>query len=105
MSRKRKVVGQEKVVSRLKAVHDRTGLSGRAYWLSGQSGTGKSTIAKLIASSVADEFFVIELDSQYCTPARLKELEKDLQTRSWGKGGRAVIINEAHGLSKQAIAQ
>src|ERR1700682_6300122 len=98
MSRKRKVVGQEKVVSRLKAVRDRTGLSGRAYWLSGQSGTGKSTIAKLIASSVADEFFVIassvadeffveELDSQYCTPARLKELEKDLQTRSWGKGG------------------
>jgi DNA polymerase III gamma/tau subunit len=48
------VVGQEKVVARLRALSARGGLAGRAYWLSGQSGTGKTTIARLIAQEVAD---------------------------------------------------
>jgi len=36
------VVGQDKIVSRIQALAKR-GLTGRAYWLSGQSGTGKTT--------------------------------------------------------------
>jgi DNA polymerase III gamma/tau subunit len=44
------VVGQDKTVSRLQALAKRGGLAGRAYWLSGQSGTGKTTIARLIAA-------------------------------------------------------
>ena len=42
------VVGQDKVVKRIMALRKR-GLAGRAYWLSGASGTGKSTIARLLA--------------------------------------------------------
>src|SRR5262249_4680832 len=51
------VVGQDKVVNRLLALR-RRGLAGRAYWLSGPSGTGKTTIARLIAAEVAEEFCV-----------------------------------------------
>ena len=36
------VVGQDKIVQRVRALSKR-GLAGRAYWLSGQSGTGKSS--------------------------------------------------------------
>jgi len=49
------VVGQDKVVARIEGLRKR-GLAGRAYWISGQSGTGKTTIARLIATEVANEF-------------------------------------------------
>src|SRR5262249_24051242 len=60
------VVGQETVVQRVQALAKR-GLAGRAYWLSGQSGTGKTTIARLIAAEVADEFSTDELDAAALT--------------------------------------
>ncbi len=47
----RDVVGQDKTLKRIDVLH-RRGLSGRAYWLSGQSGTGKTTIARLIAAEI-----------------------------------------------------
>jgi DNA polymerase-3 subunit gamma/tau len=97
------VVGQDKVVNRLLALR-RRGLSGRAYWLSSQSGTGKTTIARLIAAEVAEEFCVQEVDAAGLTVAALRELERDMQVRGWGeKGGRAYVINEAHGLRKDVI--
>jgi DNA polymerase-3 subunit gamma/tau len=97
------VVGQDKVVNRLLALRKR-GLSGRAYWLSGQSGTGKTTIARQIAAEVAEEFCVQEVDAAGLTVAALRELERDMQVRGWGEqGGRAYVINEAHGLPKDVI--
>jgi replication-associated recombination protein RarA len=67
------VVGQDKVVNRLLALR-RRGLSGCAYWLSGQSGTGKTTIARLIAAEVAEAFCVQEVDAAGLTVAALREL-------------------------------
>jgi len=98
------VTGQDKVIRKIGVLRKR-GLAGRAYWLSGQSGTGKTTIARLIAAEIADGFGIDEIDAQHCTPARIAELERSCRCRSFGKGGRAVIINEAHGLSKPAIRQ
>jgi DNA polymerase-3 subunit gamma/tau len=99
------VIGQEKVVNRLLALRKR-GLSGRAYWLSGGSGQGKTTIARLIAAEVAEEFCVQEVDATALTVAALRELEREMQVRGWGeKGGRAYIVNEAHGLRKDVIRQ
>jgi DNA polymerase III gamma/tau subunit len=100
------VVGQEKVVARLRALSARGGLAGRAYWLSGQSGTGKTTLARLIASDVADEFFITEVDAASLTVAGLQELEREMSSYGWGgKTGRAYLINEAHALRKPVIRQ
>jgi DNA polymerase III gamma/tau subunit len=99
------VVAQDKTVNRIQALAQR-GLGGRAYWLSGASGTGKTTIARLLAAEVADSWDIEEIDAQGLTVAQLKDLERSLAFRGMSdKGGRAVIINEAHGLRKDVIRQ
>src|SRR5260370_8081209 len=98
------VVGQDKVVQRIQALAKR-GLAGRAYWLSGQSGTGKTTIARLIAQEVADEFCIQEVDAAALTVGELQALEREMHVMGWGKGGRAYIVNEAHALRKPVIRQ
>ena len=99
------VVGQDKVIAKIERLRQR-GLAGRGYWLSGQSGTGKTTLARLIAAEVASEWSTEELDAQALTPARLRDIELSMATLGFGeKTGRAYIVNEAHGLSKAAIRQ
>jgi DNA polymerase-3 subunit gamma/tau len=99
------VVGQDKVVAKIRALAQR-GLAGRAYWLSGQSGTGKTTIARLIAADVADEFCIQEVDAAGLTVAALRELEREMQVRGLGeRSGRAYLVNEAHALRKDVIRQ
>ena len=100
------VVAQEKVVKQLQALASRGGLAGRAYWLSGQSGTGKTRIAKLIAQEVADDFNTEELDAATLTVTDLVQIERDMQSYGLGcKSGRAYLVNEAHGLRKPVIRQ
>src|SRR5436853_2238 len=98
------VVGQDKIVSRIQALAKR-GLAGRAYWISGQSGTGKTTIARLIASEVADDFCIQEVDAAALTVSHLRDLEREMNVMGWGKGGRAYLVNEAHALRKDVIRQ
>ena len=99
------VVGQDKVIRKIHLLASR-GLAGRGYWISGQSGTGKTTLARLIAAEAASEWSTEELDAQGLTPARLREIERSMAVRGFGdKTGRAYIVNEAHGLSKAAIRQ
>jgi replication-associated recombination protein RarA len=100
------VVGQAKVVSRIQGLAHRGALAGRAYWLTGASGTGKTTIARLIAAEVAGEWDTEEIDATALTVAQLRDLERVLSLRGMSeKGGRAVVINEAHGLRKDVIRQ
>ena len=49
------VVGQDKAVAVLRRLERSGGLAGRAYFVSGASGTGKSTLGRIIAGMVGDE--------------------------------------------------
>ena len=97
------VVGQEKVVNRIRAFAKR-GLTGRAYWLSGASGTGKTTIARLLAAEVASAWDIEEVDAGALTTTALRDMERVLSLRGMGeRGGRALILNEAHGLRRDVV--
>ena len=101
------VVAQDKAIAKIKTV-GRRGYTGRAWWVSGISGSGKSTIAYLLAREVADDMQITELDATKLTPARLSDAERDMQYMGWGathKTGKVYIINESHRLRDDAIGQ
>lgn len=62
-------------------------------------------IKQLLALEIADPDFIQEIDASDLTPSRVKELEQDSHTCAWGRGGRVVIINEAHGMRRDTIRQ
>ena len=97
------VLGQSRAVEQVKCLLCR-GAGGRAYWISGASGTGKTTLARIIADSIADEFYVNEFDSaDQLSVSAIDNMERDMHYFAPGKGGRAFIINESHGLRKASI--
>jgi replication-associated recombination protein RarA len=92
------VIGQEKAVSRLQAAC-KTGATGKAFWIAGPSGTGKTTLARIIAGQVATDWDIHETVARQLTPVTLREI-----TGRWiYAGGHALIVNEAHGLSKPLV--
>ena len=97
------VVGQDKALAKIHTVA-RRGLGGRAFWIAGQSGTGKTTIGRLIAAELADPINITEFDATGCTPDRLREIDRMSHMTCIGtKQGRAFIVNEAHGLTTRAV--
>ena len=99
------VIRQDKVLAKIAFLRDHGGLAGRAYFISGQSVTGKTTIARLIAAELADEFLIEEVDSETLTPAQIQEWEYTSHLMGYGKGGRVYIVNEAHGLKSASLRQ
>lgn len=100
------VLGQGKIIRQIQDLQKRSGLAGRAYWLAGGSGQGKTTIARLIAAEIADSWYIEEIDATSVTAVTLREIERVMHIYgAGGKSGRAFILNEAHGLNKAAVRQ
>ena len=97
------VVGQDRAVERIRKLLERQ-WGGRAWWIGGMSGTGKTTLARIIARMGADEFFIEEYDSGDAIKTQdLNRIENTMQLCATGKRGRVFIINEAHRLPRSAI--
>lgn len=92
------VVAQPKAVAVCRRLID-NGAGGRAVLFEGPSASGKTTLARIVAASVADPFFVEECVADDLTAARLSDWERSMHLSAWGKGGRAFIVNEIHGAS------
>lgn len=93
------VVGQPKAVAIAKFQIERGFVRGGAFWITGTTGTGKSSIASIMARSVANP----ECVEEYNRVAELDAAELGRIGRDIGRpllfGCRAYIVNEAHRLS------
>jgi len=98
------LAGQDKLRQTVDVLR-RRGLVGRVFWITGDSGTGKSTAARLIASEIADDYAVVEIDAQDLGMDQLREFERMCQFRPLGKGCHVLIVNEAHGLSSEVVSR
>jgi len=100
------LVGQDKAIAKINALRLR-GLAGRCYWISGLSGTGKTSIAYLIAREIADPLSITEMAADELTGEYLINLKSTIRLYGglWGSGksAKAYIWNEAHGLSKRCV--
>ena len=97
------VVGQPEAVKTIRHLAEHDGIGGQSFWLAEKSGTGKTTLARILAGYLADEFYVIELTGRELTPRHIRQLSHDCRLYSLGKGGRVWIVNEAHGMSQPVI--
>jgi replication-associated recombination protein RarA len=92
------VIGHDEAKKELACVF-RRGVGGRAFWFAGKSGTGKTTLGRIVARMIADDFFIQEYDSaDDVSSGVLDDIAYSMNFGATGKGGRAYIINEAHAL-------
>ena len=97
------LVGQNSAIRKVQTVLAQ-GWGGRSWFITGKSGTGKTSLARLIAAVGADEFGTEELDAGKLTPGVIADIERNLNYRAFsGKPGKCWIVNEAHGLRKDSI--
>jgi replication-associated recombination protein RarA len=97
------VLGQDKAIARLRLLAQ-TGLGGRAYYITGKSGTGKGCIAWAIARAIgADDFCTAEMDAGAVTEGDVTAIRNCWHTHGWGSGGRAWIFNEIHGMRPRVV--
>ena len=98
------VIGQNKVLAKLNVLR-RRGLAGRVFWITGPSGAGKTTIARLIAQEVADPCIVEEMDGAKLLTARVDQIERHCHGRPIGGRPWCFIVNEAHRLTSNIVGR
>ena len=99
------VAGHKFAMRQLLTLDKTVGLVGNAIWIVGASGTGKTTIARILASMVSVPSTTTEIDAQDCSMEFLRDIEANAAVKPLFSQAFTVIINEAHGLSSKAVSR
>ena len=76
------IVGQDMALARLGTIEKTTGFEGQAFWLQGQPGTGKTSIARLIANEMTGGDYTAcdELDANALDVATVRGWQRNRLT-------------------------
>ena len=102
-------VGQDKAANRARAIIERPGFDRGAFWIeaagANNSGVGKTTLAWLIASQLADPFFIAEIDGGSCDKSAVRAMKIAAQLKTWpsDRPFRVFLVNEAHAMTSGAV--
>ena len=97
-------IGQDKAVARLRRVTERPDFDGDAFWIVGPSGTGKTSLAWILARTFARaDCDVIELDGEACTIQAVRGATEQMRYAALGGGFRVWIVNEAQAMTGRAV--
>jgi len=101
-------VGQDRAVSLVRRIIDRPGFDRGAFWIDcagdNNSGTGKTSLARLIASTLADPMNVQEVPGANVDKAWCREMAESCQYCTMGtRPFRVFIVNESHAISPGAV--
>lgn len=97
------VVGQDRAVAALKNVIEKR--RAQTFLFYGPSGTGKTTLARICCKELeCSPRDIIEVDAAtFSGIDSMRSVQQSMQYQAVGGGkSRAVIVDEAHGLSRQA---
>lgn len=103
----REIIGQDRVVKSLERIEKTGGFGGQAYWITGASGIGKTTVARRIADALegAD---VSEIDARDCTVDYVRGIAESMKLSASCKlfdFKKVWIINEADDLRADVLAR
>lgn len=99
------VIGQPEAMNTLLTLRKTSGLAGQVYWITGESATGKTTIARIIAAKVSDAATTYEIDAQDLSLDTVRDWEKTCEYRPIFGDGYCFIVNESHGLSQRVVSR
>jgi DNA polymerase-3 subunit gamma/tau len=97
------IIGQDRALAVIERLRKR-GLSGRAYFLAGPKGSGKNSIASLLAAEVADEWGLTHLNAKALNQEMIDRIELDKRRRPFGKG-ICYVVDEVHILRNEIVTQ
>ena len=95
------VIGQSKAVSILQRIKEP---GGRSIYITGKSGTGKTTLAEIIAATMPHDSDGFPVDIARVVGRELTTGKlRDITDRWIYCGSHVLIVNESHGLSRPVI--